>query len=330
MGLPAHRQPPRPHPDASHPRHRSQIEIRRGEHYERFNDPLNPKLSHSPMGSSSICFGVGYQTPDWVVPDPESRPGELKDLLVRSRALGRDVRVSVYVPARFRPSASYPLLVVHDGADFLQYASMKTVLDNLIHRMDVAGLVAAFVNPDDRLVEYANSAAHSRFLTGELLPELETSLPLVGTRAGRCLMGSSFGAVATLAAQFFVDWMFGYQSFSSTTGDVWMDDLALSKVGRSQPKQIIRHSGSPRICGTRNRPSSAAGAPASASSAVRHGCSSSTRNTLVSGTACDVGSMSAAATSCTRATAPRMTDNWPARWSSSSSVIAMRASRASS
>jgi hypothetical protein len=30
----------------------------------------------------------------------------------------------------------------------------------------------------------------------------------------------------------FIDFMFGYQSFSSTTADVWMDDLALSKVGR--------------------------------------------------------------------------------------------------
>jgi enterochelin esterase-like enzyme len=179
-----------------------QIEVRHGEHYERFNDPLNPKLSHSPMGSSSVCFGVGYETPDWVLPDPEARPGELRELIVRSRALGRDARVSVYLPARFRPSASYPLLVVHDGGDFLQYASMQTVLDNLIHRMDVAGLVAVFVHPEDRLVEYSDSAAHSRFLTSELLPELETSLPLVGTPAGRCLMGSSFGAIATVAAAY--------------------------------------------------------------------------------------------------------------------------------
>jgi hypothetical protein len=28
---------------------------------------------------------------------------------------------------------SYPLLVVHDGGDYLDYASMKVVLDNLIH-----------------------------------------------------------------------------------------------------------------------------------------------------------------------------------------------------
>jgi enterochelin esterase family protein len=179
-----------------------QIEIRRGETYERFSDPLNPRFSHSPVGSSSVCFGSGYETPDWALPDPEARPGELREMVVRSRALGRDTPVSVYLPARFRMTASYPVLIVHDGPDFLQYASMKTVLDNLIHRMDVADVVVLFTSPGDRMREYANSTAHSRFLAEELLPELEVSLPLVGRRAGRCLMGSSFGAVASLAAAY--------------------------------------------------------------------------------------------------------------------------------
>ena len=154
------------------------------------------------MGSMSLAFGAGYETPDWVLPDPDARPGELRDLVLPSKALGRDAHVTLYLPARFRRTASYPLLVVHDGGDFLQYASMKTVLDNLIHRLDVAETVVAFTHPGDRLVEYPNSAAHSRFLTHELLPELESSLPLVGTRAGRCLLGSSFGGVAALSAAY--------------------------------------------------------------------------------------------------------------------------------
>ena len=41
-----------------------QIEVRRGDHVERFNDPLNPKLSHSPFGAVSVCFSSGYITPD--------------------------------------------------------------------------------------------------------------------------------------------------------------------------------------------------------------------------------------------------------------------------
>ena len=62
--------------------------------------------------------------------------------------------------------------------------------------------LAAFVYPGDRLAEYANSAAHARYLTAELLPRLEAELPLAGTPSGRCLMGSSFGAVASLSTAY--------------------------------------------------------------------------------------------------------------------------------
>jgi enterochelin esterase-like enzyme len=177
-----------------------QIEVTRGDHHERINDLLNPKLSHSPVGSSSVCFATGYTTPDWVLPDPEARPGELTSLVLHSRALRRDCDVELYLPARFRRIATYPLLVVHDGGDFLRYAAAKVVLDNLIHRLDVAEMVVVFIHAEDRLNEYANSTAHARYVTDELVPLLERDFPLVGQRSGRCLLGSSFGAVAALSA----------------------------------------------------------------------------------------------------------------------------------
>jgi enterochelin esterase-like enzyme len=186
-----------------------QIEVRRGEHVECGNDPLNPKLSYSPVGISSVCFAQGYVTPDWTEPDPDARPGELTEIVVPSRALHRDCPVTLYLPARFRRTVAYPLLVVHDGGDFLQYAAAKTVLDNLIHRLDVAETVVAFLHPKDRLVEYADSPAHGRFLTRELLPRLEAELPLVGQRSGRCLLGSSFGAVASLSAAYRAPQVYG-------------------------------------------------------------------------------------------------------------------------
>ena len=179
-----------------------QLEVVRGGQRERINDPLNPHLARSPMGSSSVCYAAGHQIPDWTVPDPEARPGSLVDMLVPSRALRRDAQVTLYLPARFRRTARYPLLIVHDGGDYLKYAAAKTVLDNLIHRLDVAGIVAAFMYPGDRLAEYANSAAHARFLTAELLPRLEAELPLVAAPSGRCLLGASFGAVASLTTAY--------------------------------------------------------------------------------------------------------------------------------
>ena len=179
-----------------------QLEVVRGGDRARFNDPLNPRLARSPVGDSSVCYADGYVVPEWTFPDPEARPGTLVDMVVPSRALRRETRVTVYLPARFRRSARYPLLIVHDGGDYLGYASAKTVLDNLIHRLDVAELVGAFLYPGDRLTEYANSAAHARYLTAELVPRLSAELPLLERASGRCLMGSSFGAVASLAAAY--------------------------------------------------------------------------------------------------------------------------------
>jgi enterochelin esterase-like enzyme len=179
-----------------------QLEVVSGGQRERINDPLNPRVAHSPLGSSSVCYADGYVIPDWTRPDPDARPGALADLILPSRALRRTARVTLYLPARFRRTARYPLLIVHDGGDYLNYAAAKTVLDNLIHRLDVAEIVVAFTEPGDRLVEYAGSAAHARFLTAELVPRLEAEFPLAGTASARCLMGASFGAVAALSTAY--------------------------------------------------------------------------------------------------------------------------------
>ena len=88
---------------------------------------------------------------------------------------------------------------MHDGGDFLRYAAAQTVLDNLIHRGHMAETVVAFLYPGDRLVEYANSAAHAEFVTRELLPFLESEFPLATEPSARCLLGSSFGAIASLS-----------------------------------------------------------------------------------------------------------------------------------
>jgi enterochelin esterase-like enzyme len=186
-----------------------QIEVRRADHVERFNDPLNPKLSHSPFGAMSVCFTLGYTDPEWTFPDPEAPPGELTEFVVASPALERECPVTLYLPAGFRRTASYPLLVVHDGGEFLQYAAAKAVLDNLIHRGEIVPTIAAFLHPKDRLVEYANSPAHARFLTNELLPHLQTEFPVVANRSGRILLGASFGAIASLSTAYASPQMYG-------------------------------------------------------------------------------------------------------------------------
>ncbi len=88
---------------------------------------------------------------------------------------------------------------MHDGGDYLQFSGLKTVLDNLIYRLEIPELVAVLTYPEERLREYADDERHARFLTEELIPKLEAKYPLRGTPASRCLMGASFGAVASLS-----------------------------------------------------------------------------------------------------------------------------------
>jgi enterochelin esterase-like enzyme len=215
-----------------------QLEVVRGGQRERINDPLNPRLAHSPVGSSSVCYAYGYQIPDWTVFDPEARAGSLVDMVVPSRALRRDSQVTLYLPARFRRTARYPLLIVHDGGDYLTYASAKTVLDNLIHRLDVAEIVGAFIYPGDRLAEYGNSAAHARYLTAELLPRLEAELPLAGRPSGRCLMGASFGAVAALSAAYRYPEVYG--SLLLQSGSFVFTDIGQNHGGGPAFEPVVR------------------------------------------------------------------------------------------
>jgi enterochelin esterase family protein len=176
------------------------ILVRQGDNTESMDDPLNPRVVGDAIGSQSVLEADGYVTPDWTYPDPAAVSGDLVDLRIPSRALRREAHVTLYIPSRMRRDRRMPLLVVHDGGDFLRYSSMATVLDNLMHRRLMADCVVAFTHPGDRLREYAASAAHSRFLTTELVPQVEGTLHLRGDARGRVLMGASFGGVAALSA----------------------------------------------------------------------------------------------------------------------------------
>ena len=192
-------------------------------------DPLNPNLAHDPFGANSVCHGQGYRRPAWTEPDPEALEGSIKEMIFKETALGGPRRVSVYLPARFRESRRYPLLIVHDGADYMRYAALQTVLDNLIHRLEVAPLVVALTHPGDRLSEYPNHPGHAKFIAEQLLPEMQAKFPLFDAPASRCLMGASFGGVASLATAWRYPGVFGRLLLQS--GSFAFTDIGENKRG---------------------------------------------------------------------------------------------------
>ncbi len=199
------------------------IEVERDGDSHLTLDPLNPYVANDPYGRNSVCHAQGYETPEWTIEDPEARPGTLADLSVSSAALGGERPVTLYIPARLRTSRRYPLLVVLDGLDYLKFAGMRVVLDNLIHRLEIPPLVAVFTQSPDRLQEYAANPRHAAFLVDELLPAVEREVPVRCDPASRGLVGASFGAVAALFAAWHRPGAFGrllLQSGSFTFTDI--------------------------------------------------------------------------------------------------------------
>jgi enterochelin esterase-like enzyme len=175
------------------------LEIAQGEVRRLIADPLNPHHATDPFGANSVVHADGYAVPDWTLPDPDARQGSLERLTVHSDVLGGPRPVTVYLPARFRPTRRYPLLVVHDGEDYLRFSNLETVLNNLTHSLEIQSMIVALVQSPDRMREYTDDPRHGDFVVKELVPLLETRFPLVAKPSARGLMGASLGAVASLA-----------------------------------------------------------------------------------------------------------------------------------
>ncbi|NNF40514.1 MAG: enterochelin esterase [Woeseiaceae bacterium] len=190
-------------------------------------DPLNDVVAKDPFGANSVCQAFGYERPRWTLHDPLSRPGSLHSLQVESAVFRESREIQVYLPATFRENRRYPLLVIHDGIDYLRYANLKIVLDNLTHRLEIPSVVTALIQSPNRLKEYGGDDQHAKFLVEDLLPLMNASFPLIDLPESRCLMGASFGGVASLHAAWRYPEHFGSLLLQSGS-------FAFSDLGRHQ------------------------------------------------------------------------------------------------
>jgi hypothetical protein len=156
-----------------------------------------PTARATPSGRTPWCTASATRPPSWSVARPHlAPPGTPRGLRLREQGPGRHRRCLLYLPARFRRTRQYPLIVVHDGSDYLKYSGMKNVLDNLIHRLEIPDCIVAFTDspaacrstpttPEPRQVPHRRARARSR----------ATSAAHRSAHA-RALVGASFGGVA--------------------------------------------------------------------------------------------------------------------------------------
>lgn len=164
-------------------------------------DPHNDRLARDPFGANSVLPMPGYEDPSWTRPEPGVREGRLDGFSLYSDVWGQERDIRVYLPDEYRPNRKYPLLICHDGHDYLNFTGIKGVLDNLLHRHEVLPMVVVFTNGGAaRNVEYGANPNQVRFLCDELLPAVTRRFGVTEDPDDRGLMGASFGAVSSLYA----------------------------------------------------------------------------------------------------------------------------------
>lgn len=159
-------------------------------------DPYNPRRATDPFGSNSVAFGPGYVTPVWAAPG-QPRSDALRRGFVETESFGQRRFLRWYHPDA--PTSRLPLLIVHDGSDFVEHAGIISVLDRLIGAGAIPPLVAALIDPGNRLAEYADDPRHAAFVADVTAAAIRRHCADPNAQM-HVYLGASLGAVAALSA----------------------------------------------------------------------------------------------------------------------------------
>jgi enterochelin esterase-like enzyme len=163
-------------------------------------DPNNPLRAPGPFGDKSVIEFPGYVSPAWVGAAVE-RPGEIGHHNISSRILRTQAPVILWRSPGTSEDEPLPLLIAHDGPEYAEYSGLLHLLNVFTEKGELPPMRAALVPPlADRNETYSASAAYSRALAHEIVPQLGRLAPTPPGRRARVGMGASLGALAMLHA----------------------------------------------------------------------------------------------------------------------------------
>ncbi|MEM6429402.1 MAG: alpha/beta hydrolase-fold protein, partial [Deinococcota bacterium] len=98
-------------------------------------------------------------------------------------------RYTTYTPRGYE-DAALPTIYLQDGVAYYRYAKLQMVLEALIAQENLRPAHLVFVEPMNRNDDYSFNQAYWRFVTDELVPDVERQLNCTDERT---LMGASLG-----------------------------------------------------------------------------------------------------------------------------------------
>jgi enterochelin esterase family protein len=164
-------------------------------------DPLNPRIMLSGLGPNSELAMPEYETPAEVFPQPTPAPsGRLTEHTLESAALGQVRTFFVYTPASALIGEKPATVYIHDGGEYINLIDAPAMLDNLIAAGDIPPVVAVFIPPVQRELEYYLNDNYVRFLADELTPFMQSNYDVSPEPGKTANLGASLGGLLAVYA----------------------------------------------------------------------------------------------------------------------------------
>lgn len=165
-------------------------------------DPKNPNTMKGGFGPNSELRMPEYESPEELVVNREIGRGSVVVIELTSKYLNNKRKIMVYLPSEYNNSDhKYPVMLFHDGPDYLNLGNAATVIDNLIEKKEITPFIGVFVPSVNRNSEYSGKEIDkfTSFIMKEVMPWAEENYRILDGANNHAVMGASNGGNISLS-----------------------------------------------------------------------------------------------------------------------------------
>ncbi len=181
-------------------------------------DPLNPYTGEGGYGKNSALCMPKYVFEKVSLLRRKNYLSRIDTLHFKSRILKNERNIYIY--RHPLAEASSPIIIFHDGNDYLKYGSAQIILDNLIAEKEIPALHAMFIDPVDRRKEYWMDDNYLKSVFREMIPQVRKNYKL-DQKSFIGMGGVSLGGLISLYA--LKNYSDRLDCVFSQSGAIWVD-----------------------------------------------------------------------------------------------------------
>ncbi len=178
-----------------------------------FTDPLNTYKSLNGFGEISELAMPKYERHPYFNDYLHGRKGSydaLQEFEIPSAILSYSHTIHVYLPPNYDSAKKYSTVYFQDGRDYIEFAIVPLVLNELINSKKIDPVIAVFVTPPNlhqpkvpnRMTEYGLNDNYVNFFVKELVPFIDSKFSTFANSENRLVIGDSFGGLISAYISF--------------------------------------------------------------------------------------------------------------------------------